>query len=120
MHCRNSLEILHAFTLWIRHNLWKRQQKKNSKGATKKSNAKEPENKEHKKKQLPYEWRRINDFFEWFEVSVATEHFWEILKLAITYEGEGPDGRERSNMIFFFEYTRELYENIYNLLQKEK
>ena len=76
--------------------------------------------KKQAKKQMRYEWLGIDEFFEWFPVDYSSELFWEMLKLAITFDEEGPDGRERSDMIALYEYTTELYENIFTLLEKEK
>ena len=76
--------------------------------------------KPRKKKKLSYEWRRIDYFFEFFNEEGASEDLWEMLKLALTNDVEGTEGKERSNMIFLYEYTKELYENIYILLHKEK
>lgn len=73
-----------------------------------------------KKKKLSYEWRRIDYFFELFNEEGASENLWEMLKLALTNEEENTDGSERSNMIFLYEYTKELYENIFVLLMKQK
>jgi hypothetical protein len=73
-----------------------------------------------KKKKLPYEWRRINHFFELFNDNGASEELWKMVKLAVTNDEEETEGWERSNMIFLYESTKELYENIYILLQVEK
>ncbi len=73
-----------------------------------------------KKKKLSYEWRRINYFFELFNEEGASEELWEMLKLALTNEEEETEGRGRSNLIFLYEYTKELYENIFILLMQEK
>ena len=73
-----------------------------------------------KKKKLSYEWRRIDYFFELFNEEGASEDLWEMLKLALTNDEEETEGRERSNMLFLYEYTKELYENIYILLLKER
>lgn len=73
-----------------------------------------------KKKKLSYEWRRIDYFYELFNEEGASEDLWEMLKLALTNDEEETEGRERSNMLFLYEYTKELYENIYILLLKEK
>lgn len=54
-----------------------------------------------KTKELPYELKKIHDFFKWFRPETATEHFWQILKRALTNGEEEADARERSNMIFF-------------------
>ena len=73
-----------------------------------------------RKKKLSYEWRRVDYFFELFNEEGASEELWEMLKLALTNDEEETEGRERSNMLFLYEYTKELYENIYILLHKEK
>lgn len=71
-------------------------------------------------KEMAHEWKRINYFFEWFDADAATEHLWEILKLALVTDNDHTDERERSNMIFFYEGVKELFENTYALLQKKK
>lgn len=76
--------------------------------------------KEKQKKQLPYEWRRVNYFFTLFDEESSTEHLWKMLKLALTNEEENTEGSERSNMIFFYEHITELVENIYILSQEKK
>jgi len=73
-----------------------------------------------KKKKLSYEWRRIDYFFELFNEEGASEELWKMLKLALTNDEEETEGSERSNMIFLYEYTKELYENISILLVDEK
>ncbi|MEO6838311.1 MAG: hypothetical protein ABI185_07970, partial [Ginsengibacter sp.] len=74
---------------------------------------KKSESKEREKaanKEMAHEWKRINYFFEWFDVDAATEHLWEILKLALVADNDHTDERERSNMIFFYEGVKELFE----------
>ena len=71
------------------------------------------------KKKLSYEWRRINYFFELYSEEGASEDLWKMLKLALTNDEEETEGSERSNMIFLYEYTKELYENVYELLLQE-
>lgn len=73
-----------------------------------------------KKKELVYEWRRVAYFFQFFDVETSSRHLWEMLKLALTSEDDSGDINERSDMIFFYEYTKELFENIYILLQEKK
>ena len=73
-----------------------------------------------KKKKLSYEWRRIDYFFELFNEEGASEELWKMLKLALTNDEEETEGKERSNMIFFYEYTKELYGNIFFLLMEQK
>lgn len=77
-------------------------------------------NKKGKKKELAYEWRRVAYFFQFFDVETSTGHLWEMLKLALTSEDDLGVVKERSNMIFFYEYTKELLGNIYTLLQEKK
>lgn len=73
-----------------------------------------------KNKKLPYEWRRIDHFFELFSEEMACDELWKMVKLAITNDEEETEGWERSNMIFIYEYTKELYELLYILLGREK
>lgn len=71
-------------------------------------------------KELPYEWKRIGYFFEWFDAAAATEHFWEILKLALVVDNDKADERERSNMIFFYENVKELFENVFEIWKRKR
>lgn len=89
-------------------------------GAAKKAKGSIIKTKGKQKKELPYEWRRINYFFEFFDGESSTEHLWEMLKLALTSGDDNGDAQQRSNMLFFYEYTKELIENIYILLQQQK
>lgn len=71
-------------------------------------------------KQLPYEWRRIGYYFELLDQEGPTEELWKMLKLAMIADNDHINPRDRSNMLFFYEYTKELFENIYTLLQQQK
>ena len=74
-----------------------------------------------KKKRMAYEWRRIDNYFDWlFGLDGPSEILWNMLKLAITNGEEEAEAKERSNMIFFYENTKELFENIAVLLKKQK
>ena len=71
-------------------------------------------------KELPYQWRRIDYYFELLDEKGPEEDLWKMLKLALIADNESIDQRDRSNMLFFFEYTKELFENIYVLLKAQK
>jgi hypothetical protein len=73
-----------------------------------------------KKKKLPYEWKRINYFFKLLDKKGPEEELWKMLKLALTCDNDNADEHDRSNMIFFYEYAKELFENIYTLLQQQQ
>lgn len=72
------------------------------------------------KKGLPYEWRRIDYYFELLDQEGPADDLWKMLKLALIADNDHIDPRDRSNMLFFYEYTKELFENIYILLQQQK
>jgi hypothetical protein len=72
------------------------------------------------KDELSYEWKRVAYFFEWFDADDATEHFWEILKLALVADNDKADERERSNMIFFYENVIELFENVFEIWKRKR
>ena len=44
-----------------------------------------------KKKKLPYEWRRIDYFFDLFDDEGWSEELWKMLKLALTNDEEEPE-----------------------------
>jgi hypothetical protein len=73
-----------------------------------------------KQQLLSYEWRRINQYFEILDKQGPAEELWKILKLALTDGSGETESRHRSNMLFFYEHTKELFENIYKLLQQQK
>jgi len=58
-------------------------------------------------------------FSNGFARETTTERFWQILKLALTNGEEEADARERSNMIFFYEQTKELLENVFVIWEKK-
>ena len=69
---------------------------------------------------LPYEWQRINYYFELLDEEGPAEDLWKMLKLALIADNDRSTERDRSNMLFFYENTKELFENIYSLLQQIK
>jgi hypothetical protein len=72
--------------------------------------------KQKKDKKLPYEWLRIDYYFELLDEEGPAEDLWKMLKLALIADNDHIDPRDRSNMLFFYEYTKELFENIFTLL----
>jgi hypothetical protein len=78
------------------------------------------EKEKKQKKELSYEWQRVDHFFSLFELKDPDEELWEILKLALVADNDHTDERERDSMIFFYDSAKELFENIYTLLQKKK
>lgn len=61
-------------------------------------------------KPLPFEkeWARINYYFEMLDEQGPAEDLWEMLKLALIADNDLVTPRERSNMIFLYEYTKQL------------
>lgn len=82
------------------------------------SNKKQSRSKKNKGDTLSNQWQEIDGFFEFFEQAGAQKDLWKMLKLALI--NENTTGRERSNMIFVYEYTVELYVNTFALLQEQK
>ena len=88
--------------------------------STGKAAAKHTHNRQTKKKALCNEWRRIDYYFELLDEHGPAEDLWKMLKLALISGDEHADKRDRSNMIFFYECSRELFKNVYSLLQQQK
>jgi len=49
----------------------------------------------------------------------AGEELWKMLKLALTNDDEETEGKDRGNIIFLYEYTKDLYENVFILLVQQ-
>ena len=75
-----------------------------------------------KKKVEPnnYEWNRIKYYFALYQNTRSTEELWDMFKLAMTSEDDDGEIRTRRNMIFFFEHTKELFENITAIIKNSK
>lgn len=67
-----------------------------------------------------FEWNRIKYYFALYQNGRSTEELWEILKLAMTSEDDDGEIRTRRNMLFFFEHTKELFENVRTILNDTK
>lgn len=52
-----------------------------------------------------YAWKILSEFFEAFDEDGPQETLWFMLSAALKLESEEIDGKERSNMLFFYEYT---------------
>ena len=73
-----------------------------------------------KKKPLPFEWKKIDAFFNWFDAEGAKELLWSMLKLALNNDVQQPEAKESSNMIFFYKHTKELFDVVHELLAKKQ
>lgn len=76
--------------------------------------------KSKKAKGLSPEWYRINDFFMILDEDGPSNELWKMLKLALIVNNDNTDERDRSNMIFLYENTKKLFEDVFTLLEKEK
>jgi len=66
-----------------------------------------------------YAWRILKDYFDTFDEQGPQEILWFMFTTAMKLENEEVSGSERSNMIFFYEYTVALFKAAY-LLSKKK
>ena len=67
-----------------------------------------------------YAWLILKDYFETFDEQGPQEILWFMLTTAMKLENEDVSGTERSNMIFFYEYTLALFKASYILCNREK
>ncbi|MDB5275796.1 MAG: hypothetical protein JWR61_751 [Ferruginibacter sp.] len=88
-------------------------------GAAKKARNTRGKIKKKQQRALPYEWQRIAYYFELLDEEGPAEDLWKILKLALIADNDHTDEHERSNMLFFYEYTKELFQHVYTLLQRQ-
>ena len=68
--------------------------------------------------QLPYEWRRLEYFFDCYTAEDSKELLWQMLKLSLTSNDETLNEIKRSNMIFFYEVLVEMLPHSQRLLQQ--
>jgi len=71
-------------------------------------------------KDLQQQWSRIDSYFEFFDREGPAEDLWKMLKLALISDNDNIDPRDRTEMLFYYEQTKELFENIYVILQQQK
>ncbi len=62
-----------------------------------------------------YAWKILRDFFEAFDEEGAQETLWFMLSAAMKLESEEVDGKERSNMLFFYDYSIPFFKAAYLL-----
>jgi hypothetical protein len=62
-----------------------------------------------------YAWKILHEFFEAFDKDGPQETLWFMLSAALKLESEEIDGKERSNMLFFYEYTTAFFEAVHLL-----
>jgi hypothetical protein len=94
--------------------------KETKNGAKGKGNTFEGTKRKREREELSYEWKKIEYFFGWFDADAASKHFWNILKLALIADNEKANEHERSNMIFFYENVKELFENVFEIWKRKK
>lgn len=64
-----------------------------------------------------YAWKILHEFFEAFDEEGPQETLWFMLAAAMKLESEDIDGKERSNIIFFYEYSVALFKAAHVLYQ---
>ncbi|MEO6230427.1 MAG: hypothetical protein ABJB11_13730 [Ferruginibacter sp.] len=85
-------------------------------GTGKKAKGAISKTKDQQNKALSKEWQQIAYYFELLDKEGPAEDCWKMLKLALVADNDKTNARDRSNMLFFYEYTKQLFENVYTLL----
>ncbi len=67
-----------------------------------------------------YAWKILHEFFEAFDKDGAQETLWFMLSAAMKLESEEVDGKERSNMLFFYDYSMILYKAVHFLYKEHQ
>jgi hypothetical protein len=65
-----------------------------------------------------YAWKVLHEFFEAFDKEGAQETLWFMLSAAMKLESEEVDGKERSNMLFFYDYSVAFYKAVHFLYEE--
>lgn len=52
-----------------------------------------------------YAWKVLHEFFKMFDEDSPQETLWFMLSAAMKLESEAVDGKERSNLLFFYDYS---------------
>ncbi len=79
---------------------------------------KDPEEEEDKGDS--WQWLSIEDFFFAFHIDDYEEVFWDMLKRALTNEGDETSASERDLMICFYEHLKDLIDASHDLWQAHK
>jgi hypothetical protein len=64
-------------------------------------------------------WKIIREFYAFFEAEGAGEMLWYLLTVALISDNEEITSKHRSNLLFFYEYSRALHQAVY-LLNEER
>ena len=67
-----------------------------------------------------YAWKIIDDFFQFFDDEGPKEILRDMLTIAMVSDHEEITGKIRSNMIFFYSYSKAFYEAVYFLYEKKE
>ena len=93
----------------------------NNKNTGKKSEALSSKTKQGKeeKEKLAHTRERVINFFVSYGAEEASRELWVILRLALTNKQEEVDAIKTDDMIFFYEMSKELFENIEMVWENE-
>ena len=62
-----------------------------------------------------YAWKILHEFFEIFDKDGPQELLWFMLSSAMKLESEVVGGRERSNLLFFYDYSIPFFQAVFFL-----
>lgn len=67
-------------------------------------------------------WKIVKEYFEFFEEEGLDEMIWFMLVQTMKSDSEDVTGKDRSNVLFFYEYTKILNKAVFYLskLKQEK
>jgi hypothetical protein len=67
-----------------------------------------------------YAWQILEEYFSTFEETGPRQILWFMLTAAMKLENESVTGEERSNLLFFYEYTIAAFQAAYVLSEAKK
>ncbi|PZR27446.1 MAG: hypothetical protein DI535_10570 [Citrobacter freundii] len=67
-----------------------------------------------------YAWKILHEFFETFDEDGPQETLWFMLSAAMKLETEDVDGKERSNMLFFYDYSIAFFKAVHFLYRRHR
>lgn len=67
-----------------------------------------------------YAWKVLQEFFETFDEDGPLETLWFMLSSAMKLESEEVDGKERSNMLFFYDCTIAFFKAAHFLYEQHR
>jgi hypothetical protein len=71
-------------------------------------------------KKEKFAWQVISDFFEFFDQEGPKEILRDMLTISLISDREDITGKLRSDMIFFYTYSKALYEALYFLYEQRE